>query len=143
MTLIAEPQTDTDPHAGKGIVLYDGVCPLCLRSVAILKTLDWFGRLHFQNCRDVKNLPASTVPLDAKKMLDEMHVLPPGRDRAFAGFSAFRWIAWRLPLLWPLVPFLYLPGVPWLGNKAYLWVAKNRFRLVPCKDGVCHVPIGK
>lgn len=143
MTPTSEPPSLADQHAGRGIVLYDGVCPLCVRSVAILKSLDWFGRLHFQNCRDVKNLPAASVPLDPKKMLDEMHVLPPGRDRAYAGFAAFRWIAWRLPLLLPLAPFLYLPGVPWLGNKAYLWVAKNRFRLVPCKDGVCHLPVGK
>ena len=32
------------------------------------------------------------------------------------------------------------PGVPWVGNKVYLWVAKNRFKLVPCKDGVCSLP---
>ena len=49
MTQTAEPPTVSDPHAGKGIVLYDGLCPLCLRSVAILKKLDWFGRLHWLN----------------------------------------------------------------------------------------------
>ena len=140
----AEPiAINADPHAGKGIVLFDGQCPLCRRSVAILKKLDWLGRLHFQDARDVKNLPASEVPLDPKKMLEEMHLLTPDRKRAPAGFKAFRWIAWRLPLLMPLAPFLYIPGVPWIGNKVYLWIAKNRFRLVPCKDGVCHVPLSK
>jgi hypothetical protein len=46
-------------------------------------------------------------------------------------------MAWRLPLLWILAPFLYVPGVPTLGQAAYLWVARNRFRLVPCHGGVC------
>ena len=143
MTTTEQIATIADPHAGKGIVLFDGQCPLCRRSVAILKKLDWLGRLHFQDARDVKNLPASEVPLDPKKMLEEMHLLTPDRKRAPAGFKAFRWIAWRLPLLMPLAPFLYIPGVPWIGNKVYLWIAKNRFRLVPCKDGVCHVPLSK
>lgn len=140
----AEPATVVaDPHAGKGIVLFDGMCPLCLKSVAILKKLDWLGLLHFQNARDTKNLPASEVPLIQKRLIEEMHLLTPDRKHAPAGFKAFRWIAWRLPLLMPMAPFLYIPGVPWIGNKVYLWIAKNRFRLVPCKDGVCHIPVGE
>ena len=30
----------------RGHVLYDGQCPLCLKSVGVLKRLDWFGRLR-------------------------------------------------------------------------------------------------
>ena len=40
-------------------------------------------------------------------------------------------------------PLLYLPGVPQIGQKIYLWVAKNRFRLVPCHGGVCTVPLAR
>lgn len=138
----AEATTETrDPFEGKGVVLYDGSCPLCLKSISILKKLDWLGALRFQNARETDRLPKSFVPLDQKRLIEEMHLLTPDRRRAPAGFKAFRWIAWRLPLLWPVAPLLYIPGVPWLGNKVYLWVAKNRFRLVPCHDGVCHVPV--
>jgi predicted DCC family thiol-disulfide oxidoreductase YuxK len=129
-----------DPARGKGVVLYDGLCPLCQRSVRVLKRLDWRHKLHFQDCRDTANLPASAVPLELKTMLEEMHVVTPDRQRAYAGFAAFRWIAWRIPVTMPLTPLLYLPGVPWLGRKVYLWVAKNRYNLVPCKDGVCELP---
>lgn len=131
--------TAADPAPGKGIVLYDGDCPFCRRSVALLKRLDWLGRLHFQSARDVEHLPPSEVPLDSKRLLDEMHVLTPDRRRAYAGYRAFRWIAWRLPLTVPVAPLLYIPGVPWVGNRAYLWVARNRMALVPCHDGVCPV----
>ena len=132
-----------DPAPEKGIVLYDGDCPLCQRSVAVVKKLDWLGRLAYGNARDTDRLPPSAVPLDPQRMLEEMHVVTPDRRRAFAGFRAFRWIAWRLPALWPVAPLLYLPGVPWLGNRVYRWVAKNRFGLVPCRDGACHVPLKK
>ena len=61
----------------------------------------------------------------------------PTRDRVRVHI---RWMAWRIPVLWWLAPLLYLPGVPWLGRKLYRWVAKNRYDLVPCKDGVCALP---
>jgi predicted DCC family thiol-disulfide oxidoreductase YuxK len=135
--------TAIEPAAAKGkkaVVLYDGLCPLCQRSVAILKRLDWFHQLEFQDARDTDRLPAAQVPLVPQRLLEEMHLLTPDRRRAYAGFEAFRWMAWRLPLLAALAPLMYLPGVPRVGQRVYLWVAKNRFNLVPCKDGVCELP---
>lgn len=120
--------------------MFDGECPLCLKSVSILKRLDWLRVLRYQNCRETDRLPASPIPLDPQRMLEEMHLLTPKRDALYHGFEAFRWMAWRLPLLTAFAPLLYLPGVPWLGNRAYLWVARNRYRLVPCHEGVCAVP---
>jgi len=135
----ATEKTRTDAYAGRGVVLFDGDCPLCRRSVAILKKLDWQGRLAFQNCRDEPAWPPSAYPLKMSRLLEEMHVVTPDRKRAFAGYSAFRWMAWRIPVFWLAAPFLYIPGVPWVGNKVYLWVAKRRMNLVPCQDGVCKI----
>lgn len=129
----------TDPAPGKGVVLFDGDCAFCQKSVGILRKLDWFGTLHYQSARDEEALPPSAVPLDAEAMLEEMHVVTPDRQRAYAGFRAFRWMAWRLPLTLLIAPLLYLPGVPWLGNTVYRWVARNRFKLVPCHNGECKV----
>ncbi len=124
----------------QGIVLYDGDCPLCQKSVSILKKLDWFHRLQFRDARDIEHLPESNVTLNQERMLEEMHLLTPDRNKTHVGFRAFRWIAGRLPLLCLIYPFLFVPGVPFIGQKVYLWVARNRFGLVPCKDGVCTIP---
>jgi len=134
------PTVAENAAVGKGVVLYDGDCGFCQQSVRLLKGLDWLRLLHFQSARDTDHLPASDVPLDAQKMLDEMHLLTPDRKSVYAGFTAFRWIAWRLPLTAPLAPLLYLPGVLPLGNRAYRWVARNRFKLVPCAQNACAVP---
>ena len=67
-----------------------------------------------------------------------MHLVTPTASTLPSG-SKLRWIAWRLPLTILIAPLLYIPGVPWLGHKVYLWVAKNRFNLVPCDDGGCRV----
>src|SRR5262249_15442322 len=38
------------------VVLYDGQCPLCRRSVALLRRLDWLGRLAYADARDPAGL---------------------------------------------------------------------------------------
>lgn len=130
-----------DPAPGKGIVLFDGDCPFCRLGVRIVGRLDWLNRLHVQNVRDEANLPPEAAAIPVKARLDEMHLLTPDRKHSPAGFAAFRWMAWRLPLTLPIAPLLYLPGVPWVGNRVYRWVARNRFGLLPCKDGACAVPL--
>jgi predicted DCC family thiol-disulfide oxidoreductase YuxK len=137
----AEPPTaGADPVPGKAVVLYDGMCPFCRRSVWLLKRLDWFKRLRYQDCRDTAHWPPCAEPLSLTRLLTEMHVVPAARRRALAGYRAIRWLAWRLPLLWPVAPLMYVPGAPWLGNKLYLWIAKHRYDLIPCEDGGCRVP---
>ena len=134
------PSTATD---GQAIVLYDGACPFCRAGVEVLNKLDWLKKLHYQNCRRTADLPKAEVTLEPKRLIEEMHVVTPDRKAAYAGFAAFRWMAWRMPATALIAPFLYLPGVPWLGNKMYLWIARNRFKLIPCKDGVCTVTPAK
>lgn len=144
-TATATPPATTrpDPAPGKAVVLFDGMCQFCIASVGILRRLDWLKRMHWQNARDTDRLPPCAVPLELAAMLEEMHLVTPDRKRSVAGFSAFRWMAWRIPLLLPLAPFLYLPGVLWLGNRIYLTIARNRYDLIPCHDGACAVPLKK
>jgi predicted DCC family thiol-disulfide oxidoreductase YuxK len=123
----------------RAIVLYDGQCPFCRATVRLLQRLDWLRQLHFQDCRRVDEWPPAPVPLSLDRLLEEMHLITPDRQRVYAGYHAFRWIAWRLPLLIPWAPWLYLPGVPWLGQRFYRWVARHRYQLIPCHNGVCQV----
>jgi predicted DCC family thiol-disulfide oxidoreductase YuxK len=126
--------------AGRAVVLFDGQCEFCRRSVRLLKRLDWLHQLHFEDCRDPTHLPPTPSPLDPTRLLEAMHLVTPDRRRVFVGFEAVRWLAWRLPAVMPFTGLLYLPGVPRLGHRLYTWVAKNRYGLVPCAGGVCRVP---
>ena len=120
-------------------VLYDGDCAFCRKSIAFLRRLDWFGRLDYVNVRDASEPPLQNPSVQRAPLLEQMHLLTPHGRALLAGFHALRWLAWRLPILWPLAPLLYLPGVPSAGQRLYLWVARNRFRLVPCHGGVCTI----
>jgi predicted DCC family thiol-disulfide oxidoreductase YuxK len=140
------PESSSPPRPGAGarktVVLYDGWCEFCRRSIDLLRRLDWLGRLDYRDARDPAQRPAGEPALDPARLLEEMHVVPPDGHRVYHGFAALRHLAWRLPPLWPVAPLLYVPGVLWLGQRLYLWVARNRFRLVPCHGGVCSVRPG-
>lgn len=121
-------------------ILFDGHCALCQKSVGLLRRLDWFKKLKYVDVRDEELLEKENISLDRDRLIEEMHLITPNGEHTYHGFHAFRWLAWRLPLLWIAAPFLYIPGVPTLGQKMYLWIARNRFRLVPCHGGVCTLP---
>ncbi|HEX3146548.1 MAG TPA: DUF393 domain-containing protein [Gemmataceae bacterium] len=140
MGLVDEGDIEMDGASHKAVVLYDGDCPMCRKTTSILRRLDWLHRLQFHNCRDAAHIPANAAHLDPERMTQEMHVLLPNRRTALSGFRAVRWIAGRLPVMWPLYPLLFVPGMARLGQRAYLWIARNRFHLVPCHDGVCTIP---
>jgi predicted DCC family thiol-disulfide oxidoreductase YuxK len=124
----------------KAQVLYDGDCAFCCKSVELLKKLDWLGKLDYVNVRD-ESQPILKDPLVAvAPLLEQMHVVPKEGGALYGGYSAIRFIAWRLPLTFLSAPFLYLPGMTWLGQKIYLWIARNRFKIVPCEHGVCSLP---
>jgi predicted DCC family thiol-disulfide oxidoreductase YuxK len=138
MTTATQNDKTTTHH--KARVLFDGQCALCRKSVQLLRSFDWLKRLDYVDVRDPSQADLQNPLVIGAPLLDQMHVLTPDNSKIYGGFAAFRWMAWRLPLFFLMAPFLYLPGVPWLGDRIYKWIARNRFRLVPCHDGVCTIP---
>ena len=62
-------------------------------------------------------------------------VLPDGR--ALPGFEAYRYVVLRVPGLWWMIPFFYMPVLSRLiGHPLYNWVAANRSRLSAMRFGV-------
>ena len=124
-------------------VLYDGLCPFCQRSVRLLARLDLFNRLEFVDFRRL-DLRVYNRRHDLGITLDdleeEMYVI--SRGRAYRGFYGYRVIALKLPALWPLAPWLFLPGATSLGGSAYRSVARNRFKLHQCDAHCPTEPLG-
>jgi predicted DCC family thiol-disulfide oxidoreductase YuxK len=121
-------------------VLYDGHCAFCQKSVQLLRRLDWLGKLTYLDVRDEQELARENIRVNPDRLLEEMHLVAPHGRKIYHGFGAVCWIAWRLPALWLFAPLMQLPGVPEAGQKLYLWVARNRFQLIPCHGGICTLP---
>lgn len=119
-------------------VFFDGMCPVCKKARRNLERLDWLGRLQYE---DIHNRPVAETALPAvtyADMLRQMYVKRPDGSY-FGGFEAFRALAAVLPLCWPLVPFLWLPGAKFLGTRTYKFIARNRFKFAKCDDEACNL----
>jgi predicted DCC family thiol-disulfide oxidoreductase YuxK len=112
-------------------ILFDGQCPLCIRSVTIVDFFDWRGKFAYRDVNDWTPVSRDYPGLDQQKSLEEMQLMVPrnGRYEALAGFYAFRKIAQHLPLGMLIWPFLYLPGVPFAGTRLYRLIASRRQRI--------------
>jgi predicted DCC family thiol-disulfide oxidoreductase YuxK len=119
----------------KALVLYDGECPFCVSSVQRLRRLDWLGKLEFGDARDGAILDRHPG-IDAEVALRRLHLVPPG-GAILEGFYAFRWLSRRLPALWLIWPFLWIPGVAPVGVRIYDLVARNRFAFGACDGDAC------
>ena len=133
-------QRMTAPTDPKARVLYDGDCAFCCKSVELLKKLDWLGKLDYVNVRDETHEFLKQPPIAGAPLLEQMHVVPRDGQQLHGGYRALRFLAWQLPLTWLIAPLLYVPGMTWLGQKLYMWIARNRFKIVPCEHGACQVP---
>ena len=106
-------------------LIYDGNCRLCRRTIAALRTLDVFGRVHYLSAFDEPAIRSHGLDwLNSDDLLLNMHAVK-GR-KVWRGFAAYRTLAQRLPVLWPLVPFLYLWPLTLIGRRVYRHVADTR-----------------
>jgi predicted DCC family thiol-disulfide oxidoreductase YuxK len=124
---------------GRLQVLYDGLCPLCGRTVRLLACFDLFTRLEFLDFRrlDLNEYNRShMLNLARRDLEEEMYVI--FRGKAYRGFYGYRRIASALPALWPLAPWLFLPGISSLGVLVYGYVARNRLKFLWCDS---HCPV--
>jgi predicted DCC family thiol-disulfide oxidoreductase YuxK len=119
-------------------LVYDGYCPLCIRTMTQLDELDGARRLRYVDLERESARARALLPgVSIEDMREEMAVVTPSGE-GLRGFFAFREISRRLPVLWPLVPAMFAPGSAWLGTRVYAWVAANRARRL-CEGDACSV----
>jgi predicted DCC family thiol-disulfide oxidoreductase YuxK len=107
------------------ILFFDGACGMCTRSVQLLYRIDRTGTLQsepLQSPGTAERLGISSSELlHSVRWLDSSGEVYSGAEAANAALSAA--IGSRIPLR------LYrLPGVRYLEEAVYRWVAANRYR---------------
>lgn len=110
---------------GKIAVLFDGHCGLCKRSIFSLQLIDALSRLSYIDFWDTAKRKNIAPDLKEKDLNKAMHVRFPD-GRTFKGFAGFRALACNIPLLIPIAPFLFLPGISHMGNFVYARIAERR-----------------
>ena len=121
------------------VVIFDGNCQLCTAQVSRLARWDTRGRLAFLSLHDPE--VGRRYPHLTHEVLMRDMVVVDRHGRFHHGAAALRELARRIPRLWPLVPWLYLPGTLPLWQWLYRQVADRRYRFNrdDCDAGTCHL----
>jgi len=118
-------------------VLFDGACNLCRASVARVRRMDPRGRIELVDLRDAI-VPARFPQVDINEAMRLMQAVDPG-GRVYSGADAWAHIGLALPG-WKWIAWLLLvPGIHFVAQRLYGWVARNRYRWNRelCEDGTC------
>ncbi|MEQ1824802.1 MAG: DUF393 domain-containing protein [Pirellula sp.] len=127
----------------KPVVLYDGQCNFCRSQINLIRRLGGQSRLEFVSLHE-PGVRESYPDLSIEQLMDQMWIVAPDGQR-YGGAFAVRYLAHKLPLLWPIVPALHIPGTMKLWQFLYKQVAKYRYRIAgrTCEpNGTCslHYP---
>lgn len=123
------------------VVLFDGGCPMCRRTVRQLRAIDWLGHLQFVDGTDAETRERFAPGLTEAALLVQMYVIDPLGAR-YAGYEAVLKISSVVPVLWPLWIVGRLPGIRALGHVVYRTIAANRVRRGRCTDDLCEPAMG-
>lgn len=135
------------------VVIFDGKCRFCTSQVRILQRLDFANRLSFISLHD-PHVAQWYPELSYDQLMQQIYVIPPtttgGADRLrYGGAEGFRYVAWRLPVLWPLALLLSIPFSMPLWKAIYDFIARQRYRFGKLgspdacgPDGTCELHFG-
>lgn len=105
-------------------VFYDGWCPFCRRSIALLQSLDLFGLLEPISFR-TPDVP-TRYPVDPARAEMRMQACTRSSPAMREGIDAVMLVVTRLPWLWPILPGLWLARRIGVGQQLYDWLAARR-----------------
>jgi predicted DCC family thiol-disulfide oxidoreductase YuxK len=121
------------PHA---IVLYDGACAFCVRSVQRLRRFVPRAAIEYRSFRDEGALDG-LAGVSAEACDRALHLLEVD-GRVFVGAEAIvRVLAHRAIFFFTWI--YYVPPIRWITNVVYGRIARNRFRRT-CEGGDCGLP---
>lgn len=123
--------------AGKGVVLFDGVCNLCNGAVNFIITRDPQARFRFAALQSpVGAALLADHGLAVHGEPDTLYLVEGGL--LYARSTAALRIARRLRGAWPLLALLLVVPRP-VRDAVYSWVARHRYRWFGRAD-TCRVP---
>jgi predicted DCC family thiol-disulfide oxidoreductase YuxK len=129
--------TTNREYESRPVLIYDGECALCRRQVARLRRWARPGALAVLDLAD-PSVPERFPDLDRARLLTAMHLVNPDGRVAVGAEAAVRALASR-PVLGRLARVYYVPGIRWLADRAYAFVARRRARGTgdACRTGDC------
>jgi predicted DCC family thiol-disulfide oxidoreductase YuxK len=102
---------------GKWVVYYNGDCGFCQRWVVRARRIS-FCKVQWKDFQQYGAAVAHLHPRFSEAaylVIDDVYPLP--------GFQAFRKLIFAMPMLWPLLPVVHLPGARSVGDALYRYIS--------------------
>jgi hypothetical protein len=100
------------------LLAFDGNSVTSVRAVGVLHRMDIFGFLDLVDYRN----PGKAKPALKFEKSDNALFLQVKKGWLH-GFDALRWMSLRLPLLWIIAPFLFIPPFSWISKQLYRFLS--------------------
>jgi predicted DCC family thiol-disulfide oxidoreductase YuxK len=123
-------------------ILYDGACNLCRASVAKLRRMDAHSHVETLDLHD-PTVAGRFPQVNRDEAMLLMQAVDQ-RGRVYSGADAWARVLSALPG-WKLIAWLlFVPGIHFLAQRVYSWVARNRYRWnrEECEGGTCALHMG-
>ena len=118
-------------------VFYDGHCPVCVRSMNLIRTTDKIGLVNFTSFRDLEK---ADLPVQ-EDILERSIVVETKDGKTFTGMHAVLKILLRIPELFILAAFVYFLNAIGIGEITYSKISASRYSILSGScTGNCKVP---
>jgi len=117
-------------------VYYDGLCPLCLRTVIVVVHFDIRRSVAFLNLQDHAAAEPALADLNETELLQDLYVVDLD-GRRYRGVDAYIQILKAMGYTRPLGWIMQIPGIYHLALSTYRHIADNRLRC----DQACATPV--
>jgi predicted DCC family thiol-disulfide oxidoreductase YuxK len=105
------------------IFAYDAGCGPCRTTATVLARLALPCSVQFTSAQELAAENGQAIP-GLAALRSEIHLIT--SKGSFRGFAAYRRVAWRIPVFWPIIPLLYVPPVSWSGERLYRALSRRR-----------------
>ncbi len=129
--------TGLDRSRPAGRLLFDGACPRCRASLALISAADPDRMIEPLDLTAV-DLSKVHPSLSREACMKAMHMVQTD-GTVFVGYDAVVIVGRMLPLFWPAAVIGGLPGIRQAGRIVYQKIADSRPRDVVCNDDVCSI----
>ena len=126
----------TDDRPTADVVIFDGKCVFCRKSVKWLDAFVDEDQLAYLSLHDpyVEEL---CPQLTHEQMMKQIYLISRDDGSAHGGAEAIRYLSTRSWKLWITAPFLHIPGSMPLWQWMYQQVAKRRYSIAGKNDDAC------
>ena len=108
----------------KPVIIYDNRCLFCTNTKNKMDKLDKNKKLKWVG---IDNFDYKKYKLKKDDLFKEMYLID--NNKIYKGYYSWKQIAKRIPLLFPLYLLSFIPGVDFIGDKAYKFISKHRYKL--------------